>query len=158
MKTTLLLPNRFKTIGWFILIPSAIAGLAALITHFDGQEFKVPVFAIISDDIFKPTSYFSIVHAPIVYTILGLLIIAGALLVGFSKEKTEDEFIANLRLSSLQWAVLVNYILLFLAFAFVYGVAFFSVMMYSIFTVLLIFIVRFNYVLYKNAKSAPDEK
>jgi hypothetical protein len=158
MKATLLLPNRFKTIGWFILIPSAIAGLVVVITHFDTQALKAPVFAIISDEVFAPTKYFTIIHAPIISTILGLLIIGGGLLVDFSKEKTEDEFIANLRLSSLQWAVLVNYILLFLAFAFVYGIAFFSVMTYSIFTVLLIFIIRFNYVLYKNAKSAPDEK
>ena len=128
-----------------------------MIGHFE-FTFKVPVFAIISDDLFAETHYFSFVKANSTYTLAGLLFICSALLVGFSKEKTEDEFIANLRLSSLLWAVLVNYTLMLLAFIFVYGPSFLQVMMYNIFTVLAIFIVRFNYVLYKNAKSAADEK
>ena len=81
-----------------------------------------------------------------------------AMFVGFSKEKREDEFIAKLRLSSLLWAVWVNYVLLLFAFLFVYGTSFLTVMIYNMFTVLIIFIVRFNYILYKNAKSVSDEK
>ncbi|MEO6730880.1 MAG: hypothetical protein ABIN01_06660 [Ferruginibacter sp.] len=91
-------------------------------------------------------------------TLVGIVFIIGGLLVGFSKEKKEDEFIANLRLSSLLWAVCVNYVLLFLAFVFVYGMGFFTVMAYNLFTVLLIFISRFNYIVYKNTKIVSDEK
>ena len=54
--------------------------------------------------------------------------------------------------------VKINYILLLLAFLFVYGTDFLIVMIYNMFTVLIIFIVRFNYILYKNSKTAPDEK
>jgi fatty acid desaturase len=79
-------------------------------------------------------------------------------LVGFSKEKEEDEFIRELRLSSLLWAVLISYALLLLAFLTIYGFAFFSVMVYNMFTVLVIFIIRFHYLLYKNAKGLPNEK
>jgi hypothetical protein len=79
-------------------------------------------------------------------------------MVGFSKEKNEDEFIANLRLSSLLWAVLVNYGLLLLAFVFVYGFPFLNVMVYNMFTVLIIFIARFNYILHRNSNYKPDEK
>ena len=118
----------------------------------------MPVFAIVSSPVFGETKYFAFIHAGIVSTLAGMLFIAGALLVSFSKEKTEDEFIANMRLSSLMWAVLLNYTLLFFAFAFVYGTPFLSVMIYNIFTVLVIFIARFNYLLYKNNKAAKYEK
>jgi hypothetical protein len=58
----------------------------------------------------------------------------------------------------LLWAVFVNYILLLLSFIFIYGTRFFNVMLYNMFTVLIIFIARFNYVLYKNSKSLKNEK
>jgi hypothetical protein len=78
--------------------------------------------------------------------------------VGFSKEKREDEFIEKIRLSSLLWAVWVNYGLLTLGFLFFFNMAFIYVMVYNMFTVLIIFIVRFNYILYKNNKTVLDEK
>ena len=68
------------------------------------------------------------------------------------KEKKEDEYISKLRLSSLLWAVLINYTLLLLAFLFVYGEPFIPIIIYSMFTVLIIFIARFNYILYRNSK------
>ncbi len=89
---------------------------------------------------------------------IGSFFIIGALLVSFSKEKNEDEFIAEIRLSSLLWAVWVSYILLLVAFLIVYGTPFFEIMVYNMFTVLIIFIVRFNYILYKNSKAVSDEK
>ena len=80
------------------------------------------------------------------------------MMVGFSKEKNEDEYIANLRLSSLMWAVWVNYVLLLLCFIFVYGMGFLHVMIYNMFTVLIIFIGRFNLILFKNKMISADEK
>jgi hypothetical protein len=87
-----------------------------------------------------------------------VLFIAGGLMIGFSKEKREDEFIVKLRLSSLLWAVWVNYALLFLAFVFIYGTAFLTILYYNTITVLIIFIIRFNYMLYRYSKTAIDEK
>jgi hypothetical protein len=91
-------------------------------------------------------------------TIVGVLFIVGALLVSFSKEKNEDEFISKLRLSCLLWVVLINYLLLLVAFILIYDIGFLNVMIYNMFTVLLIFIIRFNYILYKNEQFATNEK
>jgi ABC-type Fe3+-siderophore transport system permease subunit len=101
---------------------------------------------------------FSFIDVNITNTIIGVLFITGALLVGFSREKREDEFIAGIRLSSLLWAVAVNYLLLLLAFIFIYGTPFLDVMLYNMFTVLILFIARFHYMLYKNSKPLTDEK
>ena len=151
MSKSLLLSNKFKKIGWMIFIPSLVTGLCLAFTGFEPGWLSgkmLSVFPSLSSD-----RYFAVVHVNFVNTIVGLLFISGGLLVGFLKEKNEDEYIARLRLASLLWAVLVNYILLSVAFVFIYDTAFLSVMIYNMFTVLLIFIVRFNYILFRNSKS-----
>ena len=154
----LLLPTKYKRIGWFILIPATILGIILIFTDFEGVPLNAKVFAIVNTQILGKSNFLTFIHTNVTNTIAGILFIAGALLVGFSKEKSEDEFIANLRLSSLLWAVLINYILLLFSFAFIYGTAFLNVMLYNMFTVLILFIARFNYVLYSSSKFMSDEK
>lgn len=158
MATKLLLSHRYKKIGWLILIPAAILGLISVYEGFNRNWFQTKVFAIANDNSTLDSQYFNFALTNITNTVFGVLFIIGAMLVSFSKEKNEDEFIANVRLSSLLWAVCVNYILLLICFVFVYGTPFLSVMLYNMFTVLIIFIIRFNYLLYKNSKRTFDEK
>ena len=154
----MLLPNRCKRIGWFILIPVTILGIVLMVADTVNMALHVKVFAIMNTEFLSKSQFFTFIKTDITGTIIGILFIVGALLVGFSKEKNEDEFIGNLRQSSLLWAVLINYILLIFCLAFIYGSAFFAVMLYNMFTVLIIFIARFNYILYRNSKSMSDEK
>ncbi len=158
METKLLLPNKYKIIGWCLLIPATIMGLILIFTDYDAFPIRAKVFAIFNEELFEEKQSFSFIETNITNTVVGVLFIVGAMFVGFSKEKREDEFIAKLRLSSLLWSVWVNYILLLLGFLFIYGAAFFTVMIYNMFTVLIIFIVRFNYILHTNSKSVSDEK
>ena len=158
MSIKFLFPNRYKMIGWCLLIPATISGIIVSISGFEASWLHTKVFAILNDEFFGKNQTFSIIETNITNTVVGVIFIVGALFVGFSKEKREDEFIAKLRLSSLLWAVGVNYTLLLFSFLFIYGAAFFTVMVYNMFTVLLIFIVRFNYILYKNFKAVSDEK
>lgn len=158
MSHKLLLPNKYKMIGWILLIPSTILGLYLSFNNYNGFDITVKTFSLFSDELFGKTKFLTFVRADITNTIVGVLFIIGALMVSFSKEKNEDEFIANLRLSSLMWAVLVNYFLLLIGFLFIYDLAFINVMAYNMFTVLIIFIIRFNYILYKNNKIVSDEK
>lgn len=158
MSSELLLPNKYKLIGWCILIPATIVGLILSIKDMETFRFNSKALAIVNEPLMSSTEFFKVINGNITPTIVGILFIAGAMMVGFSKEKKEDEFIAKVRLSSLLWAVWVNYFLLFLSFLFVYGFSFITVMMYNMFTVLIIFIFRFNYILYKSSKSASDEK
>ena len=165
MKSKLLFPHPWKTIGWLILLPATIAGIVLSTTGFEADWMYARVPAIFHDNlsILQPgidtdESPFAIIETNITSTVIGVLFIIGAMLVGFSKEKVEDEFIANLRLSSLMWSVWVNYTLLLVAFIFIYGLSFINVMIYNMFTVLIIFIIRFNYLLYRNRKALADEK
>ncbi|HMK03046.1 MAG TPA: hypothetical protein VK489_02600 [Ferruginibacter sp.] len=153
MSDKLLLPNAYKPIGWGLLIPATIVGLMLILSDFDELGLKMKVFAIFNNELTGPGRWFSVIKTDIVNTIVGILFIVGAMFVGFSKEKKEDEFISKIRLKSLLWAVWVNYVLLILGFLLVYNMAFLNVMMYNMFTVLIIFITRFNYILYKNNKT-----
>ena len=158
MTTKLLLPNRYKTIGWILLIPSVLFGLYMIVTGFETKLVHGPTFAVLSEGLMDDQKSFSLIRTDLTNTLTGTLFLAGALLVAFSREKQEDEFIAKLRLTSLLWAVLVNYVLLLLAFLFIYGLPFMSVMIYNMFTVLIIFIMRFHFILYQNTKTVADEK
>jgi hypothetical protein len=141
-----------------ILIPATIAGIALTATGYEANWLSMKVFALFADQFLEGRQHFSFIHANVTNTLVGVLFIIGGVMVGFSKEKREDEFIANLRLSSLLWSVWVNYLLLLLAFILVWDMSFLNVMVYNMFTILIIFIVRFNYILFKNSKTTGDEK
>lgn len=158
MSNTLLLPNKYKLIGLCLLIPVTILGLILTFRGMESFQINSKVFALFYEPYMGPSVFCGVINNNVTPTIVGALFIVAAMMVGFSKEKREDEFIAKVRMSSLLWAVWVNYILLFLSFVFVYGFSFITVMMYNMFTVFIIFIIRFNYILYKNSKSASDEK
>src|SRR3954470_16492627 len=125
MTKKLLLPHRYKQIGWYLLVPATILGILLAVNDFTADWLYAKVLSIYVDEIIGHSSRtFAIVDADISNTAVGVLFIIGALLVGFSKEKAEDEFITELRLSSLLWAVWVSYGLLLFAFLFIYGSAF----------------------------------
>lgn len=156
MKENFLFPHKYKRIGWLILIPSAIMGLLELIFEFEPAflTFELPIFAIDSisgDKLFSNTNKNNFFNE-----ILGICVIISSILVAFSKEKPEDEFISKIRLESLVWAVYFNYSILLLAFIFIYDFDFFWVMVFNMFTVLLFFIVRFNWQIAKLRKSSAD--
>lgn len=158
MSQALLLPYRYKKIGWIILIPATIMGIILIIGDFESEWLTTKVFVMFSDEILAGKKSFSFITTNITNTLVGTLFLVGALLTAFSRERQEDEYIEKQRLSSLLWAVWVNYLLLLISFIFIYGMAFLQVMIYNMFTVLIIFIARFNYILYLNRKGAADEK
>jgi hypothetical protein len=87
-----------------------------------------------------------------------VLIILSGLVVAFSKEKLEDELISSIRLKSLVWATYVNYGVLLLAFIFVYDLSFLWIMIFNMFTILVFFIIRFNWQLRKLHNTVSNEE
>lgn len=151
MKNTLkLFPNRFKKIGWFIFIPSLIMGILTLTNLFAFPEISLPVFYNSGFPLSNEKSgLFTKAEIDLFPNIFGILIIIGGILIGFSKEKIEDEYISGLRLKSVFWSLAVTYSLILLLFLTVFGIAFFTVMILIIFLPLILYVFRFNYVLLK---------
>jgi hypothetical protein len=150
--TKFLLPNKMKKIGWILAIPSVI--LMIMVEHF-GFNFNFLEFARPAKHInFDNGFLWNIQFNNFTDEIGGVALITGLLFIAFSREKDEDERIAKLRLESLLWAVLVNSILIMVAIVLIYSTPFQSVMVYNICTPLILFIARFNLILYFERKKA----
>ena len=134
MYKVFLLPNIFKKIGWVVFIPSSLIGL--VLCYFDYEPSRIsPLLEKIEFN-----------------TIIIAFILISGMFVGFSKEKEEDEYITSLRLNSLIWAVVINYTILLFSNLFIYGIPFVNVMIYNMFTVLFIYIILFNSLLFRSLK------
>ena len=158
MKSNFLFPNRFKKVGWVLL---GIGVLTYVSTFFVGDEpefMNCKVLALYNHNFMEKPEFFSVFTANIYNELIGVFSIIGAMMVAFSKEKTEDEFIAKIRLESLVWSVFLNYAILLFCIVFIYGMDFLAVMQYNMLTILLFFIARFHFVLYKNSKLRSHEE
>ena len=159
MKTKMLLPNQFKKPGWILLIPSALFGLFIIISDYEFKFLNMKVFTIYSGSgVFQDPVLFGMTKANLTGTLVGVLFLIGAIFVAFSKEKSEDEFIAKVRLELLLWATYINYGVLVFCFLFFYEFEFLYVMIFNMFTILIFFIIRFYFILYRSKKSLSHEK
>ncbi|MBN1650867.1 MAG: hypothetical protein JW857_06040 [Bacteroidales bacterium] len=158
MKTNYLLPYSFKKIGWLIFIPSFILGILWLIFDFEPAFLDVNVIGLFSHDFMKTRGFIAIFENNIANELIGVFIIVSGIFVAFAKEKNEDEFISKIRLESLLRATYLNYGILVFALIFIYDKSFFTVMIVNMFTVLLFFILHFNWALYKSKKAISDAK
>ena len=76
--------------------------------------------------------------------ILGFLLSFSGLIHGFSAESDEDEYANFMRFQALKWSLVINYSLLTLVSLFVYGLAYWQVILISMYSVLVTFIVWFR--------------
>jgi len=152
MKTNYLLPYKFKALGWVLFILGIVGGLYVLTTNYEQDILSTNVLSIYKgENLFgKESGFFKIIKNDILDEIVALFIIVGGMFVTFSREKVEDEFIYKLRKDSLVWAVIFNYSVLLIAILFVYDFAFFDVLVFNMFTPLIFFILRFNFLKLKS--------
>ena len=152
MKTNYLLPNKYKIFGWILFISGIIFGCLNMSGIIEDDSLSSKVLSIFNDTFMgsDPVELIAIIKTGIVSEIIALAIIIGGLIVGFSKEKIEDEFIYKLRKDSLVWAIIFNYIVLLFTIIFVYDLSFFNVLVFNMFTPLLFFIFRFNFLKLKS--------
>lgn len=132
MKKDFLFPYAFRKAGWFLLVVSTIYGLMGAY----GQLLPHPISIYLANSGVENSFYDEL---------SSLGVICGLMFVAFSREKHEDEMTEKIRLESLQWSVYINYFLLFLAIVFVYGIDFILILEANIFTVLIVFIIRFRW-------------
>jgi hypothetical protein len=157
MKTNYLLPNKYKLLGWILFSLGIAFGLYFILGDFETEPLKIKVLSIFHNLNGGPKEfkYFEVIENGIAFEITLLAIIIGGLIIGFSKEKTEDEFISKLRNESLVWAIVFNYLILILGVIFVYDFTFLDVLLFNMFTPLIFFIIRFNFLKHK---SISDEE
>lgn len=87
-------------------------------------------------------------HSHLFFIFTTLMVTIGLFLFAFSKEKIEDEQIMQLRRDSLQWAVYVNYIILIGVLIFTEHMEMRHILLLNMWTLLLFFILRFQWVIF----------
>jgi hypothetical protein len=154
MKNKLLLPHRYKFLGLIIIVPALAAGIAVLFFDWEWSLLAINLpgwLPGVGEGLFSGPSNNLTDELSLSTVLLGMLIMC------FSAEKQEDEFIRHTRLESLQWAVLINYIILFAAIWLVYNNEFWYVMILGMLTIPAIFLVRFHWVLNRNTPKSEEE-
>lgn len=154
-KYGLLLPHRFKIWGWIITIPALAAGIWLLIN--DGEAdldiFDVQILALIGEGeggfFGGDPALFVRMKNNLFDELIGALLMIGLLLLSFTREKTEDEYISRIRSESFQWAVFVQMILYILALLVIYGTPFWTFMLINLYLLPIVFVVRYYYKLYQ---------
>jgi hypothetical protein len=156
-----LLPHRVKLPAAVVFYLSLTAG-AILYFSNEGElsnwlELEIWVPALINDDFMNESSGLWIKNN-IVDELLSLLILCAGTTLVFAKEKIEDEYTTLLRSSALQWAMIVNTLIVLLATFTVYGLAYFNFMVIQLFSLLLLFNLRFQYTLFRHYSSLSHDE
>jgi hypothetical protein len=118
METKLLFPNRFKKVGWVLLVPGLVLTIMSIFSiNFNLLDIPKSSFNFFNEgNLFSNWTTIQNVH-PIPFfesyekaqsrysedftgEIVMTLVALGFLLVAFSREKIEDEYIAKVRLES----------------------------------------------------------
>ena len=129
---TLLFPHSFQRIGWVVFAISAAIGAYILFTD-NTDSYLLNNIAIIGTCI-------------------------GAILATCSREEVEDEMTGQIRLNSLLTALYINYAILIVCSLLIYDLDFLSVMLYNMFTILLIFMVVFRWKIWRVKKATENEQ
>lgn len=151
MKNHLLLSSKYKVYGWVVfLLFAAFHVIVNIIYPEIGKK-------IVIHDNQGNSLMDGLMDSNLTFPGAGILL--GLMMICFSREKNEDEYISYLRLRSWQLSVLISYGVLFIANLLVYGGWFLSFMIYNMLTVLIVFIVTFNLSLYRlKRERLVDEK
>lgn len=160
MKNSYLFPAYFKKIGW-CMFPFMLAFSIYVLYIKNGLNWDVSMWTFVSDSRWLETSdskWFGTSVQDISDEIAFTGMTVSLLFIAFAKRKDEDEYISRTRLESLVWAVIANYAILTAATWLVYGFPYFNVMLYNMFTILILFIVKFQLALYKLKKSMRNEE
>lgn len=147
MKTNFLFPYRFKKVSGVIFVISfTLLACFYIFSEFGTFELKAKVFSIAGGSgLLGEGGDFFWLETSVTDELLMLLVISSGIVFAFSEEKHEDELLSAIRLNSLAWATIINYMIILFGYLFIYGTVFLNVLMFAMVSQLLIFIILFRY-------------
>jgi heme/copper-type cytochrome/quinol oxidase subunit 4 len=172
MKTRFLLPHRFKYLGWGLfslgitlvvlsVIPSLTESEWAKKFNFFGDNHCFKSLTLVHG--VKKGTWESGGDSGVLFTdedlmgeIIMSLVTIGFVLIAFTKERYEDEWIAKIRLESLMIGFYLFLLSIFVVIWVTYGLTFWEVLNYCLLIPLIAFLVRFYW--FVHLKPRFDEK
>ena len=154
MNKNYLFPHRFQIVGWVIVIVSIVA---MILWPEDHNSLRMPALyeGYLFNDDGRGGAFFTMADTG-VFTLAMPLLTIGLLLIGFSKEKVEDEYVQYLRAQSLIWSTYVTAGLFILATLLIYGITYLLVPYLVFYVFLLLFIVKFKIALHRVNKGGES--
>lgn len=137
-----MLSRRWQYPGWALLIPGVVLAVVRFRYGVRLEVFDARVFALYSA--FIETRTFTFMPNSLSEEVPGLLMLAGLLLLAFSRESDEDEAIGHLRLQCFVLAFQLNALVMVLAFLTVFGLGFVAVLSANLFSTLILHGVLFR--------------
>ncbi len=139
-----LLPFAWKIVGLILTILGVILAVLYLYTEF---RFTMPVFAVFSS--FIETKMFVTFTTNFADELTMLLLFTGLILIVFSKEKTESEYLDATREKAIVKALIYNNIMLLFSILFIYGSGFIGILVINLFSFSLFYLFIFYLMKYK---------
>ena len=130
MKKLWLLPRNCRIVGWGLFVLCALLGLYLIFTGYAPMQF----------DFLNA----SVANVAIIGTLVGLVMVA------FSKEQVEDEFVNSLRVDAMIKAFILNSVVIVLLSLTMYGIVYVYALSITQYIVLLAYIAFFRYNIRKN--------
>jgi glycerol uptake facilitator-like aquaporin len=144
----LMLPHAFQVAGWFMSFTGVIFTYLRFGLGIKPEWLKFNVFAIYST--YFDSKYFQVIENNISEEICGIVLLTGLFFLAFSKERNEKEHFWNYRLKALMISLYASTLFLLLSFLFFYGLAFMSVLTVYMVLPLIIYIIIFRLLLYRD--------
>ncbi|WP_419700322.1 hypothetical protein [Mucilaginibacter sp. NFX135] len=150
MKSRFLFPYKSRFIGYVLIFAYFPVMIAKKLFYHGYMDHGVHINPPENPSLFTPDHAFNVMAT--------LVVTVGLLLLAFSKEKFEDEQIIQLRLDSLQWTMYFTYILFILIVIFANSIVLVHVVGINLWLLLVFFIVRFRWVIFRLNQSVKAEK
>jgi hypothetical protein len=139
-----MLPFRYKLAGLILIISGFILTILYFVIDF---RFELPVFAIFSS--YVETKFLTTFSTNFADELILLTLLAGFLLISFSKEKKEEDYTNALRYKAIIRAVIINSAILLFSILFIYGGGFMGIVILNIYSPFIIYLITF-YILKSN--------
>lgn len=140
MKKWILLSHAYLPLGVVLTIAGLALGSANL--FFEFQWSFLSLKRNVGGGLFGPTNQNFTDELALTILLSGLLILS------FTRMKTEDERVHAIRLEAYQWSFLVHFIMILLGTWSLYDEDYFYLMVFNLFTPLVVFLLRFYYVIF----------
>lgn len=154
-----LFSNQYKAISGWIFYVTTIIGTIIYFSEPNWDDYlviKVP--ALIYEAIIGEEIKGIWVENGVLDELLSIILIISGIIHSFSKEKMEDEYISSIRLKALIWAIYINYGMVLLATLTIYGISYMHIMIIHLFSLIILFNIRFQLSLRNYYKTNSDEE
>lgn len=126
----LLLPYKFKPVGWLLILPGLLLLLIRYYFEIKASLLNLKVFAIYST--YLETKYFTVIENHVTEELGGLLLFLGFMFLNLSKEKEEQPEYNQYRFQAFIYTFYSTYLFLIISILFVFGIAFIKIILLGI--------------------------